>query len=95
MVVTPGASGSWIWRVVQALQFPACAAPGGGGWTGSAAGALDGDGRCTSGGEVPVTPHFSPVNRKNHPSAYDFIPSQMPYRMPVFSPKTPHQEPRS
>lgn len=46
-------------------------------------------------GEVPVTPHFSPLERKNPPSAYDFIPSQMPYRMPVFSPKTLHQEPRS
>lgn len=46
-------------------------------------------------GEVAVTPHFSPVDRTFQPSACNFTPSQVSYRMPVFSPKKPHQEPCS
>jgi DNA-binding transcriptional regulator YiaG len=45
--------------------------------------------------EVAVTPHFSPENRTVQPPACDFTPSQVSYRLPVFSPKKPHQEPRS
>jgi hypothetical protein len=47
------------------------------------------------GGEVAVTPHFSPLQWTPEPSAVDFTPSQVSYRTPVFSPKKPHQEPRS
>lgn len=35
------------------------------------------------------------LNGTFQPSACDFTPSQVSYRMPVFSPKKPHQEPRS